>query len=70
MEVHVAFQNNFYEGEFIGRKCLGVFSTPEKANQRFYEEEADTDSLFDPMFRVSYEVVTTELDQGLFEDIE
>ena len=67
MKLYIAFQNNFYEGDFIDRKCLGVFSTSEKADQRFYEEEAN--SLFDPMLRTSYEIVTTELDEELFEDI-
>jgi len=69
MELHIAFQNEFFQGDLIRRVCLGVFSSSESADEAIMNTQANEQALFDPMFRVSFDVVPTYLDEPLLEDV-
>ena len=66
-QVFVAFRNEFFQGDLVNRVFIGVFSSQENADNSLYELEADTDTLFDPMFRTTFDVVPTFIDVP-FED--
>ncbi|MHA2402468.1 MAG: hypothetical protein ACXADH_05695 [Candidatus Kariarchaeaceae archaeon] len=68
MELHIAFQNEFFQGDLVRRICLGVFSSPENADECIMDLEANVQALFDPMIRVSFEVIPTYLDEPLYEE--
>ena len=62
-EIYIAFQNEFFQGDLTEHKCIGVFSSPVLAEEFIYDLQQD--EIFDPMFRIAYEIVPAVLDQPL-----
>jgi len=65
IEIYIVFENEFFQGDQINRVCNGVFSTEDKAQAHIMELEVDVDTVFDPMFRVSYDIIESYLDEPL-----
>lgn len=66
--VHVVFREEFFQGEFIERELVGVFSSPELADEAVYDLESAGVELYDPTARTVYTVAHVELDQILEQD--
>lgn len=64
-ELYIVFESEFFQGDLMNRVCNGVFSTEDKAQTHIMELEADIDTVFDPMFRVTYDVIEAYLDEPL-----
>ena len=64
-ELYIVFENEFFQGDLVSRVCNGVFSTEDKAQTHIIELESAFGDEFDPMFRVSYDIVEAYLDEPL-----
>ena len=64
--IYVVFENQFFQGDFIGKRFLGVFSSDDGAQEHIAVESSD--AIFDPMMRSSYQVVPVEIDEPYYED--
>lgn len=59
--VYVVFRSEFFQGEMIERDVVGVFSTPESADEAVYELES-MNVIYDPTARTIFKAQPVELD--------
>lgn len=64
--IYVVFENQFFQGDYIGKRFLGAFSSDENAQEHIAFESSNT--IFDPTMRSAYQIIPVEIDEPYYED--